>query len=97
MAIWYALTQVFKQYLLGQRFIIVTDHKAIKGLLESDNGSDRIQKWRLDLQPYRKGIIRVDYKPGKQHNNVDALSRKLDEKIRQRSKGPASPETAQEN
>ena len=74
LAVKWAVTQKFKQYLLGRKFTVITDHEALKFLLnkEGENLSNRMQRWMLSLTGYD---FKVEYKPGKKHQNVDALSR----------------------
>ena len=63
--------KTFKNYVYGNRFTIVTDHKPLLWLKSADNNT-RVQKWRLKLSDYEFDIV---YKPGKQNANADALSR----------------------
>jgi hypothetical protein len=74
LAVKWAVTQKFKQYLLGRKFTVITDHEALKFLLnkEGENLSKRMQRWILSLTGYD---FKIEYKPGKKHQNVDALSR----------------------
>lgn len=65
----------FKHYLCSNHFLIITDHKPLKGLrtlsLEND-GTGRRARWMTELDPLDWEII---YKEGKKHLNADALSR----------------------
>jgi hypothetical protein len=61
----------FHHYLGYKRFYLVTDHAALKWL-QSAAVKGRLLRWVLKLQPY---IYEVIHKPGKKHNNADALSR----------------------
>jgi hypothetical protein len=74
LAVKWAVTQKFRQYLLGRKFTVITDHEALKFLLnkEGENLSKRMQRWILSLTGYD---FTIDYKPGKKHQNADALSR----------------------
>ena len=63
----------FEVYLAGQRFELVTDHQALKGLLSSSlNHNQRLTRWCLFLQDYD---FVVTYKPGIENSNADGLSR----------------------
>ena len=62
----------FHVFLNGVDFTLLTDHKALEVYyLTSSRNSARIERWVLQLQPYR---FRVQYVPGKQ-NIADSLSR----------------------
>ncbi|XP_075743691.1 uncharacterized protein LOC142802112 [Rhipicephalus microplus] len=67
----------FRDYLLGRQFTLVTDHQPLLSLLQSDRptpplAAARIQRWALYLGGYR---YKLQYTPGKQLLNADALSR----------------------
>ena len=51
---------------------MITDHAALKWLFGVGNLSERIARWITKLNEYE---FTVEYKPGKQHANADALSR----------------------
>ena len=70
LAIMFAI-KTFKNYVYGNKFRIVTDHKPLLWLKSADNNT-RIQKWGLKLSDYEFDIL---YKPGKQNANADSLSR----------------------
>ena len=61
-----------RQYLLGKRFIIQTDHQALKWLKNVKDPSSRFMRWRLKLEEYDYDI---EYKKGKENQAADALSR----------------------
>lgn len=62
----------FHHYLHGQRFTVITDHMALKYLLNLTNPTGRLGRWLMFLNSYNLEIIN---RPGKQHSNVDTLSR----------------------
>lgn len=85
-------TNVYRPYLFGRKFQIVTDHKPLVSDLR--NTSKRIQKWRIELAEYDYDVL---HKLGKANANADALSRiKHDIKIMTRSKTNATNNNRQE-
>lgn len=64
-------TRHFRVYLLGRKFKIVTDHKALK-FLHTMEPKGRIARWIMDLQEFQ---FEVEHRPGKQNTNTDSLSR----------------------
>lgn len=62
----------FRHYLHGQHFKIVTDHNPLKWLKKHRSSSTRLERWSLKLEPFDYDI---EYRPGRIHSNVDALSR----------------------
>jgi hypothetical protein len=68
--------ELWRSYLLGQRFQIKTDHQSLKCFLEQRISSPEQQKWVTKLFGYDYDII---YKKGKDNVVVDALSRKYDD------------------
>ena len=64
----------FDYYLLGNNFKVITDHIALKWLFNKAIPKGRVGRWIARLQPY---ICKMDiiHKPGKTHENADALSR----------------------
>jgi hypothetical protein len=64
----------FRHYLYGSKFTIITDHTALKWLLNSttENANRRLERWKITLSDYEYEIV---YRKGKNHMNADALSR----------------------
>ena len=67
----------FHQFLLGRKFTIISYHKPLQHLFSEAKpvpvlASARIKCWALILNAYD---YKVEYKPGLQHSNEDALSR----------------------
>src|ERR1044072_6742707 len=58
----------FRHYLHGQKFRIITNHRALLWLL----GNSRIIRWRLYLQDFD---FTIEHREGKRHLVADALSR----------------------
>ena len=67
-----AAIQNFRVYLVGTKFTVVTDHKALKWLNTMKDNNPRLTRWYLFLQPYQ---FEVEHRPGKLNGNADALSR----------------------
>ena len=69
--------QKFKQYLLGRKFKLQTDHKPLLSIFHPQKGipevaASRLQRWAITLSAYD---YEVQYKLSAQHGNADALSR----------------------
>ena len=62
----------FAVYLLGRKFLLQTDHKALNKLQTMNNDNPRLQRWSIALQQYQFDVM---YKPGKDNTNADGLSR----------------------
>jgi hypothetical protein len=65
---------LWRSYLLGQRFQIKTDHQSLKYFLEKQPSYPKQQKWVTKLLGYDYEII---YKKGKENVVVDTLSQKI--------------------
>ncbi|XP_035836073.1 uncharacterized protein LOC118484192 [Helianthus annuus] len=71
----YAITEAIKkwrQYLLGRRFRIFTDHHSLKHVLTQTIQTPEQQKWVTKLMGYD---FEIHFKPGKENTVADALSR----------------------
>jgi hypothetical protein len=62
----------FRPYLLGKRFKIITDHSALKGLLNTTNPTGIIARWITTLSEYE---YEIKYRPGRVNESADFLSR----------------------
>ena len=62
----------FHTYLYGIKFTVVTDHIALSWLNHTSVQNGRLARWAMYLQEYNFDIV---YRKGKQHGNVDAVSR----------------------
>lgn len=62
----------FRPYLFGQKFNIVTDHRALNWLFNIKYPGSRLTRWRLKLAEYE---YEIHFKPGASNTNADALSR----------------------
>ena len=75
-----AALETIKQYrhlLWGRKFTLVTDHSALRWLhtlKETQEGgpASRITRWIMRLQEYD---FEVEHKPGRHHQDADAVSR----------------------
>ena len=65
-------TKVFKNYLYGRKFIVQTDHQALKWLFGMKEPSGRLARWIIKLQ---ECDMEIQHRKGKIHSNADALSR----------------------
>ena len=63
---------VFKPYLYGRRFTVITDHRPLEWLMSKTEPSGRLARWALKLQEFD---IAIGYRPGKSNQNADCLSR----------------------
>ena len=78
----------FRTYILGRETTVVTDHWALKWLLDLKTGNPRLQRWRIALQEYD---LRVVHKPAHMHRNADFLSRMYEKQVK--TGGPEGGET----
>ena len=62
----------FKPYLLGRKFLLVTDHRALLWLVNTPDPPATLVRWLLRLGEFN---FRVEHRPGKLDKNVDALWR----------------------
>ena len=63
----------FRQYLLGRPFTIRTDHAALRWLKNTPEPIGQQARWLEIMEEYDYSII---HRPGRLHNNADALSRR---------------------
>jgi hypothetical protein len=62
----------FRPYLLGRKFRIFTDHKALQWIFNVKDPISRLLRWKLLLA---EDDYEIKYKRGKQNANADGLSR----------------------
>jgi hypothetical protein len=72
LAIMHALTK-FRQYLVGSKFMVKTDHNSLKYFLEQKDLSDHQQKWVTKVHEFD---FDIEYVKGKKNIVADALSRR---------------------
>jgi hypothetical protein len=70
--IMHALTK-FKKYLVGNKFVVKTDHNSLKYFLEQKDLSERQHKWVTKLQEFD---FDIEYFKGKKNIVANALSRR---------------------
>ncbi|KAE9190778.1 hypothetical protein PF002_g24674 [Phytophthora fragariae] len=96
--------KLFRPYLYGRTFEIITDHAALKWLMTRPNLAGRLHRWSLTLQEFEFGIV---YRPGATNVVADALSRapaavlaaagrKRKRRVRAESRGDAESTTEED-
>jgi len=65
--------QYFHIYLINQKFVVYTDHKALSWLKTMKHTNSRLIRWALKLQAYNFEVI---HRPGKRNQHCDALFRR---------------------
>ena len=68
-----AAVKDFYPYLYGFHFTLVTDHNPLTSLRGLDDVHGRLTRWMTFLQQFD---FQFKYRPGRQHGNADALSRR---------------------
>ena len=64
--------EYFRQYLLGRRFVVRTDHQPLVWLFSLKEPKSRIARWLEILSAYD---FAVEHRPGTRHGNADFMSR----------------------
>ena len=62
----------YRHYLFGQKFLIRTDHGALKYLLNFKDPQGQMARWLQVLDTY---TFDIEHRAGRKHNNADAMSR----------------------
>ena len=65
--------QHFRPYLLGREFLLRTDHGSLTWLSNFKQPEGQLARWLERLQEFH---LRIQHRPGKKHQNADALSRR---------------------
>ena len=65
---------IFRPYLYGKRFTLRTDHNCLKWLHNFKEPEGQVARWLEALAEFAYEVV---HRPGKQHQNADALSRKM--------------------
>ena len=69
----YKSNNAFQGILVTQQILVYTDHKALTWLKTITHTNARLIRWALKLQEYS---FEIKHRPGSQHQNSDALSRR---------------------
>jgi hypothetical protein len=72
LAIMHALAK-FRQYLVGGRFVVRTDHNSLRYFLEQRSLNERHKKWVSKVHAYD---FDIEYVKGKNNVVADTLSRR---------------------
>ena len=69
--------QKFRQYLIGHKFCLITDHKLLPSIFNLTKGIpemivSHLQRWAITMLSYN---YEVKYQASNKHGNADALSR----------------------
>ncbi|KRX12461.1 Retrovirus-related Pol polyprotein from transposon 17.6, partial [Trichinella nelsoni] len=67
-------TRHFRPYLYGRKFTARTDHNALKWLRNFREPEGQVARWLERLAEYEFEVV---HRPGQQHRNADALSRRV--------------------
>lgn len=67
-------TKLYRQYLLGRPFVLRTDHAALQWLQRTPEPIGQQGRWLERLAEFEFQVV---HRPGRQHGNADALSRRL--------------------
>ena len=62
----------FRPYLYGHKCLVITDHEALKSLLNTPHPCGKLARWGLAIQELD---LVIQYRPGKKNQSADALSR----------------------
>ena len=65
-------TDHFRPYLIGQQFVLRTDHGSLTWLANFKEPTGQTARWMEKLQSFN---FRIQHRQGKKHTNADALSR----------------------
>jgi hypothetical protein len=65
-------TEHYRSYLLGRKFLVRTDHQALKWIFTMKEPKNRIARWIEALSEYN---FEIEHRQGIKHGNADAMSR----------------------
>ena len=63
----------FRQYLVGNKFVVKTDHSILRYFPTQKDLNERQQKWVSNIQPFE---FDIEYVKGKNNVGADSLSRR---------------------
>lgn len=90
LAVKWAVTEKFREYLLGNHFTILTDNNPLSHLQTAKLGATE-QRWASQLASFN---FTIKYRPGRSNQNADALSRQYLERFALGTEVPASAFTS---
>ena len=64
--------EYFRQYLLGRRFVVRSDHQSLVWLFKLKEPRGKIARW---IEVQSQYYFEIQYRPGKSQGHCDALSR----------------------
>ncbi len=67
-----SFTRTYRHYLLGQQFIVRTDHNSLVWLTRFKNIEGQLARWLEELSQYD---MIIQHRAGAKHSNADGLSR----------------------
>lgn len=65
-------TEYYRSYLLGRKFLVRTDHQAIRWLFNMKEPKSRIARWIECLSEFN---FEIEHRSGVKHGNADGMSR----------------------
>ena len=68
-------TQYFHAYLYGHQVTVITDHSAVKAILQTPSPNGKHARWWTKIFSSGVGKVNIVYRPGKDNIGADALSR----------------------
>ncbi|KRX79180.1 Retrovirus-related Pol polyprotein from transposon [Trichinella sp. T6] len=68
------VTRHFRPYLYGRKFTARTDHNELRWLRNFREPEGQVARWLERLAEYEFEVV---HRPGQQHRNADALSRRV--------------------
>jgi hypothetical protein len=92
-----AALRKFHPWLMGARFTVLTDHRALQYLMQVPEPTDRLARWMMLIQGYD---MHIKHRPGNRMGHVDALTRltlleeEIDAKAAPTTVQPTSPKGA---
>ena len=64
--------QQFRHYLLGRKFLVRTDHSALRWMMSFKEPQCQMARWLEILSQFD---FKIEHRAGKKHGNADSLSR----------------------
>ena len=65
----------FRSYVYGQDVTVITDHSAVRPILQKPTSGGKHVRWWLKIQDCGARTLEVKYRPGRENSKADALSR----------------------